>query len=111
MGEFMTEQFDDEKLWDKITNFAKSAGREVIQKALWLYYAAQMPNTPVWAKTVIYGALLYFILPIDAIPDMIPVVGYSDDLGALASAVTAVAMFIDDDVKEKADKKMADWFD
>jgi len=107
----MTEQFDDEKLWDKITNFAKSAGREVIQKALWLYYAAQMPNTPAWAKTVIYGALLYFILPIDAIPDMIPVVGYSDDLGALASAVTAVAMFIDDDVKEKADKKMADWFD
>jgi uncharacterized membrane protein YkvA (DUF1232 family) len=58
----------------------QDGGREVIEKALWLYYAAQQPNTPLWAKTAIYGALGYFISPIDAIPDITPVIGYADDL-------------------------------
>jgi len=54
--------------------------------------------------------LVYFILPTDAIPDAIPVVGYSDDLGALAAAVGAVVMHITDEVKERAQTKMRDWF-
>lgn len=103
-------KFDDDSLWEKTRNFAKVAGREVIEKTLWLYYAAQAPNTPIWAKTVIYSALAYFIMPADAIPDIIPAVGYSDDLGALSAAVISVSMYIDDDVKEKAKKKCMDWF-
>ena len=69
----MANEFDDGSFWDKVKNFALKAGKEVIEKALWLYYAAQQPNTPVWAKTVIYGALAYFVLPVDAVPDAIPV--------------------------------------
>jgi hypothetical protein len=42
-------EFSDEGLWGKIKNYAKSAGKEVIEKALWLYYAAQNPETPAWA--------------------------------------------------------------
>jgi uncharacterized membrane protein YkvA (DUF1232 family) len=106
----MAEVFDDSSFWDKVTHFAKKAGREVIEKALWLYYAAQRPETPVWAKSVIYGALAYFVLPVDAIPDMVPVVGFSDDLGALAAAIGSVAMYITDDVKEQARAKLEAWF-
>lgn len=105
------ELYSDESFWEKLKKFAKKAGSEVVEKALWLYYAAQRPETPAWAKTVIYGALAYFILPMDAIPDIIAGVGYSDDLGALAAAIATVSAYINDDVKQQAARKMGDWFD
>lgn len=106
----MPDEFDEDSFWEKVRRFAGSAGREVIEKALWLFYAAQSPNTPDWAKSVIYAALAYFVLPIDAIPDLIPLAGFTDDLGALTAAVTSVALFIDDEVKERARKQMVTWF-
>lgn len=105
-----TKDFSDDGFWNKIVKYAKTAGQEVIEKALWLYYAAQTPQTPAWAKATIYGALGYFILPIDAIPDVLPGVGYTDDLGVIAAAITAVSMYITDDVKQQASQKLRDWF-
>lgn len=104
------EAFDHGGFWAKVRRFAVVAGREVIEKALWLYYAAQAPATPAWAKSVIYGALAYFVLPMDAIPDLLPGVGFTDDLGALAAAIAAVSMYIDDDVRTKTKTRMAAWF-
>lgn len=102
--------YSDGNFWDKVKDFAIKAGKEVIEKALQLYYAAQNPETPAWAKGVIYGALGYFISPIDAIPDITPVVGYADDLGVLVAAASTVAMYINQDVKDKAKSKLKDWF-
>jgi len=102
--------YSDGSFWRKVKNYALTAGREVIEKALWLYYAAQRPETPAWAKAVIIGALAYFISPIDAIPDAIPVVGYSDDLGAIVAAVGMVSMYITDEVKGLARGKLQEWF-
>jgi uncharacterized membrane protein YkvA (DUF1232 family) len=102
--------FDDQGFWDKVKHFALAAGREVIEKALWLYYTAQAPRTPLWAKTAIYAALAYFVLPFDAVPDLIPVVGYTDDLATLAAVIGAVSMYITSDVKAQAEQKLADWF-
>lgn len=102
--------FSDDGFWSKVVKYAKAAGQEVIEKALWLYYAAQNSHTPMWAKATIYGALGYFISPVDAIPDITPVVGYSDDLGVLAAAVAAVSMYITDEVKAQAAQKLKDWF-
>jgi uncharacterized membrane protein YkvA (DUF1232 family) len=104
------ENYSDDGFWDKLTDFAKKAGLEVVEKALLLYYAAQEKATPVWAKTAIYGSLGYFISPIDAIPDLTPVVGYSDDLGVLALAIAAAASYINDNVRENAATKLKDWF-
>ena len=104
------ENFDDTSFWDKVKNFAKTAGQEVIEKALWLYYAAQQPETPMWAKAVIYSALTYFVLPVDAIPDPVPVAGYTDDLGALCAALATCAAYINNEVKALASAKLRDWF-
>ena len=104
------QEYSDEKLWQKITRFSSVAGRELIEKALWLYYAAQRPETPLWAKTVVYSALGYFILPTDLIPDLTPAVGFSDDLGALGVAIATIAAYIDSSVKEQAAAKLRDWF-
>ena len=98
----MANDFDEDGFWGKVRNFATAAGKEVIEKALWLYYATQSPNTPVWAKTAIYAALAYFVFPLDAIPDVIPVAGYTDDLGTLAAAVGTVSLYITSEVKATA---------
>lgn len=111
MTDNATEGYSDDSFWQKVKLFAMKAGREVIDNALCLYYAAQRPDTPKWAKTIIFGALAYFIAPIDAIPDLTPVVGFSDDLGALAAALAMVSMYIDDSVKSQAAEKSSAWFD
>lgn len=103
-------RYSDDRFWNKVTLYAATAGVEVIEKALWLYFAAQKTNTPKWAKRSIYGALFYFINPFDILTDITPLLGFSDDLAILALAVTTVALYIDDDVKKKADDKLAEWF-
>ena len=94
----------------KLTHYAATAGREVVEKALWLFYAAQSPNTPRGAKTAIYGALGYFIFPLDAIPDFAAVIGYTDDLGVLAAALATVSMYVTDDIKQRSRQTMERWF-
>jgi uncharacterized membrane protein YkvA (DUF1232 family) len=102
--------YTDAGFWTKLKQFALKAGRDIVEKALWLYYAAQQPEAPTWAKAVIYGALAYFISPVDAIPDLTPGIGYVDDLGILASAIASVSMYITEDVKQLTQQKMQDWF-
>ena len=60
--------YSDTGFRHKLMRYAKTAGVQVVEKALWLHYAAKSPATPRWAKTAIYGALGYFILPLDACP-------------------------------------------
>ena len=105
-----TEQYSDSGFWNKLKNFALDAGHEVIEKALWLYYAAQKNETPLWAKTVIFSALAYFISPIDSIPDTIPFAGYSDDLGVIAAAIAMISLYITDDIKAKARDRIKQFF-
>jgi uncharacterized membrane protein YkvA (DUF1232 family) len=102
--------YSEPAFWEKALAFGKSAGADVIEKALWLFYASLSPATPKWAKRVIYGALGYFIFPLDAIPDPALLVGFADDLGVLAAAIATVAMYITDDVKAQAARKMEQWF-
>lgn len=102
--------YSDSHFWDKVKTYALAAGREVIFLALKLYYALQKPGVPLWVKTAIIGALGYFISPVDAIPDMIPVAGYSDDFGVLVFAVAKLSSYIDDDVVAQAQEKIIQWF-
>jgi uncharacterized membrane protein YkvA (DUF1232 family) len=102
--------FSAQALWGKLARTAKKLGRETVEKILWLYYASQRPETPRWAKTLVFGALAYFILPTDAIPDFIPITGYTDDMAAIAAAVTTIAVYINRDVKEKTAEKLKRWF-
>ena len=104
------QSFSESSFWEKLSKYAKAAGREVVETALKLFYAAQSPETPIWAKTVIYTALVYFILPTDAVPDLIPVAGYTDDLGALCAALGTVAAYITPEIEEKARRKVDEWF-
>ena len=102
--------YNEESFWEKVKKFATKAGGKVIYTALKLYFALQSSNTPVWAKSIIVGALGYFVLPIDLIPDVVPAVGFTDDLGVLLAAVAAVAVHITPEIKEQAKKQLRNWF-
>ena len=103
--------YSEAGFWQKLNTFARKAGHDLVEKSLQLYYAAESPDTPTWARGVVFGALAYFCAPIDAIPDPMPGIGFADDLCVLIGAVSAVAAHITPEVKDQADKKMAQWFD
>jgi uncharacterized membrane protein YkvA (DUF1232 family) len=103
-------KYSDQSFWEKLKKFALSAGKEVVEKALTLYYTAQNPNVPAWAKTVVVGALTYFISPVDAIPDILVGVGFTDDLGVLLAAIATVSIYINAETKQQAKQKMSEWF-
>ncbi|MMZ62216.1 hypothetical protein D3C76_606120 [compost metagenome] len=96
--------------WTKLKKNAIKAGQKVVYSGLVLYYALESPNTSIKDKAIIYGGLGYLILPVDVIPDLIPVAGYGDDLGVLLLAATRVALSIDSVVKQRAKDKLVDFF-
>ncbi len=103
-------EYSEKGFWDKVRHYAKKAGREVVERALQLYFAAQAPETPVWARSIIYGALGYFITTVDAVPDITPVVGFTDDLGVLAAAIATVAAHITPEIRKRSEDKTRKWF-
>lgn len=108
--EAVGKHYSDDKFWGKLKKFAKKAGASVVYAVLLLYYTLQKPEVPTKTKSIIIGALGYFILPLDLIPDVFVGLGYTDDLGALGIALFQVAMYIDEDIKEQTKEKLKDWF-
>lgn len=71
--------------------FARAAGQVPFAEDLVAsYYCALDPETPGKAKAVLLGALAYFIMPMDAIPDILALVGFSDDIAVLTLAIATV---------------------
>ena len=71
--------------------FAKAAKQiPLAEEVVAAYYCALDPKTPAKAKAVLLGALAYFIMPMDAIPDILALVGFSDDIAVLTLAIATV---------------------
>jgi len=102
--------YSDNQFWEKVKKYTKKAGTQAVYTVLLLYYVLQKDTVPMKTKGIIIGALGYFILPLDLIPDFTPVVGYADDLGGLGVALMQVVMYIDQDVKKQAKEKLVDLF-
>ena len=104
------ENYSESSFWDKIKKFARKAGIKLIYLDLLLFYTLQSGNLSLKDKAIIYGALGYFILPIDLIPDWIPVIGLSDDFGTLMYAYKRIKENITDEIREKAEIKLMEIF-
>ncbi|MCY3808875.1 MAG: YkvA family protein [Gemmatimonadetes bacterium] len=89
---------------------AAKAGKGIVRRALVLYHCLQDPDTPAWARKIIMGALAYLVLPVDAVPDFLPVVGQVDDLAVLAAAFAIVLVHIKPEHRRAAEEKMEEWF-
>ena len=102
--------YDENDFWSKLKKYAIKIGKELLEKALCLYYVAQEPHVPMTVKTIIYSALAYLVLPIDLVSDIIPGVGYSDDLVVISTALISAMQYVTPEIEEKAQKKLADLF-
>jgi uncharacterized membrane protein YkvA (DUF1232 family) len=105
-----SDQYSEDSLFKKIKKVAKNAGIKVIYYVLIAYYLLQKKDLPKKEKAIIIGALGYFIMPFDLVADPTLAVGYVDDIGALALALGKVALYIDDEIKQKAKDKLRDIF-
>lgn len=104
------DRFSESQFWNKLQHYARKAGLKTVYSALLLFFAYRRKDTPLWAKNIILGTLGYFLAPIDAVPDLTPVLGYTDDLGVLAFGLVTIAAYVDDQVREKARKQLGKWF-
>lgn len=102
--------FSEESLWNKIKKFSKTAGATVVYAVLLLFYIMKSKDVTVRTKVSIAAALGYFILPTDAIFDLTPIVGYTDDLGVLIFALSQVSSNITPEIREQARNKLSEWF-
>ena len=102
--------YDENAFWEKLKKFARKAGIKVTYGALLLFYVVKSPGTSTKDRAKILGALGYFILPIDLIPDFIPIAGFTDDLAALTWGVYCVIKSITPEVKAQAAAKLHEWF-
>ena len=102
--------YSEKSLWEKIKQFSKAAGEKVIYVVLLLFYVMKDKNVSVKSKVLIAAALGYFILPTDAIMDLTPVIGYSDDLGVLLFALSQISSNITPEIREQARQKLREWF-
>ena len=102
--------YSEKGLLEKIGATFKKAGLKVIYYVLLLYYVLNDENTPMQHKMIIIGAVGYFILPVDLIPDFIPVAGFTDDAAALLACLKTVSENVTPEIKAKAINKLCDWF-
>jgi uncharacterized membrane protein YkvA (DUF1232 family) len=100
----------DDGFWPKLRRVARRI--PFLDDLLAAYYCAIDPKTPLQAKAVLMGALAYFILPVDVIPDFIAGFGFTDDAAVLYAAIRSVAKYIQPRHKERArealDRALAD---
>lgn len=105
------ERFDPEKMkqdqarverdfWQKLRRVCRRI--PFIDDLVAVYYCAMDPATPRQLKAVLFGALAYFIFPIDLVPDLLAWFGFADDAAVLYAAIRMVAPHIKDDHKRQA---------
>lgn len=102
--------FRDRAFWTKIAKYARNIGKNALEKLLILYFCAQDSDTPKWVKAVILGALGYFIVPLDTIPDFTPGLGFTDDISVVVLALGWVAAHVKGEHRKRAEEALKQWF-
>jgi uncharacterized membrane protein YkvA (DUF1232 family) len=93
------------EFWLKFKRF--SADLPFAEDLVAAYFCAFDRNTPRHVQAVLLGALAYFVLPFDAIPDMLPLIGFTDDGAVLATTIRLVAAHIRPRHRQAAERVLA----
>jgi uncharacterized membrane protein YkvA (DUF1232 family) len=88
------------RIWRKLKR--EAANIPFVEDALTAHYCAFDRKTPLYVKLALVGAVVYFIVPDDLIPDSIPVLGYADDAAVLAGAMKILSSHIKPEHREAA---------
>ena len=101
------QHYNDSSFLDKVTKYGKLIGINALYKAVQLWFVLQKPDVPASTKAVIMGALGYLIAPLDFLPDLMPVLGYTDDFVAITFALIKVQGYIDEEGERKSKNILA----
>jgi uncharacterized membrane protein YkvA (DUF1232 family) len=93
------------EFWPKFRRFA--ADLPFAEDLLAAYFCAFDRSTPRQVQVALIGALAYFVLPFDAIPDVLPLIGFTDDAAVLATAIRLVAAHIRPNHRQAARELLA----
>ena len=91
--------------WAKARRFA--ARLPFVEDLLTAYYCAFDRTTPAHVKSALVAALVYFVVPVDATPDVLPLLGFADDAALLAAAIRLVASHIRPEHRTAAQQALA----
>lgn len=96
------DHYSKESFFDTIrTHFAQIP---FAREALALYFCLTDQSTPIWVKSLIIGGLGYVVMPLDAIPDVVPVVGWSDDLAVIGLIISSIQAHLREEHWQQADE-------
>lgn len=101
--------FSDSELLQKLTKVAKSAGAGLIYPVLLLFNMLKSAEVNNSQKMMILGALGYFILPLDLIPDVVPIQGFADDLSAALFALKGCVSTLSAPIQEESKVQLKKW--
>lgn len=98
-------------LWEKLSDYARKAGRASARPLLLLYYVMKSPNTPKSDKLLIASAIAYLVLPIDLISaKRLPIIGWLDEVVSLTIAYQKVCKHITPGIESEVDNILERWF-
>lgn len=101
--------YSDNRFWKKVERVAKKVGATVMLPVFTLYYMLQDDKVSFQHKAYIVGALGYFILPIDLIPDgILPVIGFTDDIAVMTLILKLVNDSITPEIKAHANARVSE---
>jgi uncharacterized membrane protein YkvA (DUF1232 family) len=95
-------RFSVKKFTGDLPGKAKSFSIKAVYKLLLMFHAYKRQETPAWAKHIVVGTLGYVLTPIDMLPDLTPLLGYTDDISVLAYGLVMISCYINEEVQEKA---------
>ncbi|MFO1075492.1 MAG: YkvA family protein [Geminicoccaceae bacterium] len=95
---------DEPRLWRKLVRVLAKIGFADSLLAAW--YCAIDLKTPVQVRAILLGAVGYFVLPVDAIPDVLAGIGFTDDASVLMAAIAMVAHHITPEHRERARQRL-----
>ncbi len=100
---------DEDGLGRKLFALLRRAARRIpfAEDAVAAWHCARDPATPSRVRMILMAALAYLVLPIDAIPDLAPLIGFTDDAAVIAAAIAAVAAELKPEHREKARATLA----
>ena len=104
------QHYNESSFLDKVTKYGKLIGINALYKAVQLWFVMQKQDVPAATKAVSMGALGYLIAPLDFLPDLMPVLGYTDDFVAITFALIKVQGYIDEEVERKSKNLLAKIF-
>ena len=101
--------YSDNRFWKKVERVAIKVGASVLLPLFTLYYMLQDDKVSLQHKAYIVGALGYFILPIDLIPDgILPVIGFTDDIAVMTLVLKLVKDSITPEIKARANARVSE---